>query len=121
MSQRNQAINETVGNGSTGGGAAAPSASGTIKSLGVLPAGTYRVNVVTMNAGTAETTAAGLVNMALRKGTTIVGNLLSTGQPATQVFERVTVDGAQSIQVVAVAAATAGSMYLASLTATRVA
>ena len=114
---KNEAIAATVASGAA---VSAPGAGTTVSSLGVLPAGTYRVHVTVLNAGTAETTTAGLANMILRKGASVIGNLPVTAQPVRQVFERITVDGTQSIQVAASAAAIAGSMYVASLSAVRV-
>ena len=99
---------------------AAPGSGATVVTLGVLTAGTYRVRVVAVNTGTAETTAAGLFNMILRKGTTTVMALPTISTPVEQVVERVTVDGTQSINVSTSAAAIAGSMYIASLSAVRV-
>lgn len=97
----------------------APGAQATVVTLGVLPAGTYKVSAVAYNAATAETTTAGLVNMGLYAGTGLVSQLPVGASPVRQEFERITVDGTVSINVKAVAAAIAGSIYIASLSAVR--
>lgn len=118
MPAANQAVASTV---AAGAAVAAPGASATIVTLGVLPAGTYRVSAVVVNTGTAETTAAGFQNFGFRRGTNLVSALPCLASPVRQEFERVVVDGTQSINVIAVAAAIAGSFYVASLSATRIA
>lgn len=113
--------NEALANSvSAGACVAAPGSGATVVTLGVLPAGVYRVTVVTQNAGTAETTAAGLVNMILRKGSTTLSALHTTSLVAHQRVERITVDGTQSINVATAAAAIAGSLYVATLSAVRI-
>jgi hypothetical protein len=97
----------------------APLSGNAIVTTGVLPAGTYRLHIVTHNVGTAETTAAGMFNMAIRHGSTVVGALASTTSSVRQEIERITVNGAESINVVPTVNAIAGSIYLASICATR--
>lgn len=98
---------------------AAPTAGATVVTTGVLPAGTYRVTFTTVNVGTAETTAAGLFNMAARKGSAIFTRLNASTTPVQQVVDRVTVDGTVSVNIIAEFASIAGSLYLASICATR--
>lgn len=97
----------------------APGAGATVVTLGILPAGTYRVSAVVVNAGTAETTTAGLTNMAIYRGTSNVSGLPTLATPVRQEYERITVNGAESISVKSVAAAIAGSIYVGSLSAVR--
>lgn len=101
-----------------GGAVAAPTVGATLVTTAVLPAGFYKVELLTYNAGTAETTAAGLFNINLRKGTTVVSAAPSTGQTSRMTFERISLDGTQTLNAVAIAAAIAGSMYIVSLSAT---
>jgi hypothetical protein len=98
---------------------AAPGVAATVVTLGILPAGTYKVSAVVVNTGTAETTAAGLANMGIYHGSTLVSALPTIGTPVRQEFERITVNGAESISVKSIAAAVASSMYVASLSAVR--
>lgn len=111
-----QPIVDTKG---AGAAVAAPAAGATVVTLGILPAGTYRVSAVAVNAGTAETTVAGLANIGVYRGTSLVGALPTISSPIRQEFERITVNGAESISVKSIAAAIAGSMYVASLSAVR--
>lgn len=97
----------------------APGVAATVVTLGILPAGTYRVSAVGINTGTAETTIAGLANMGLYHGATLVTALPTTSVAVRQEFERITVNGAESIAIKAIAASIAGSMYVASLSAVR--
>ncbi|MBC7594545.1 MAG: hypothetical protein H7288_11505 [Kineosporiaceae bacterium] len=116
MSIFGQAIVDTK---AAGAATAAPGVAATVVTLGILPAGTYRVSAVVVNTGTAETSTAGLANMGLYHGSTLVAALPTISAPVRQEFERVTVNGAESISVKSIAAAIAGSMYVASLSAVR--
>lgn len=104
-----------------GAAAAAPTAGVAVATIAAPPAGIYRLSVIVQNTGTAETTAAGLTNMGLYAGATLKAALPTTGSPVRQEFERVTLDGATAVTVKATAAAAAGSMYVASIIATRLA
>lgn len=97
----------------------APGAGATVVTLGVLPAGVYRVFAVAVNAGTAETSTAGLSNMGLYRGATLVSLLPVIGSPVRQDFDRITVNGSEAVAIKAVAASIAGSVYLASLSVSR--
>lgn len=110
-----------IANTVAGGAAvAAPAAGTTLSSLGVLLAGVYKVEALTMNGGTAETTPAGLMNINIRRGTNVISAMPSATQPARMVFERVQLDGTQSINaVVGAAAGTAGSVYMVTLSVVR--
>lgn len=103
-----------------GAAVAAPGAGATLSSIGVLLAGTYKVEALTLNGGTAETTAAGLMNINIRRGTNVISAMPSATQPCRMTFERVVLDGTQSINaVVGGAAAIAGSIYMVALSAVR--
>lgn len=105
---------------------AAPGAGATIATVVNPPAGTYEVVVNSFIGGT--TVAANEVtNMRLTVGGIAVGRILNSvpgtsgAVSVTQTKFRVVVNGAQSINVIAVAAATAGSIYSASIVASRIA
>lgn len=105
------------------GSVAAPGANGTVAVIVAPTPGVYRVRGFLMLTGTAETQ---LVNGKIRvNGAAITGggagSLIPTltGVLVPFDFNRVVV-GAGNIDIVAAAAATAGSIYTAMLTATRV-
>jgi hypothetical protein len=103
-----------------GNSAAAPGAIGTIVSLAAPPAGVYDVSFGYFLSGTTE---AALGNVRLRKqGVSLCGTLPSiTGAPpVTDDVKRVTLDGTQTLNLVAIVAATAGSVYNGWIIATRV-
>jgi hypothetical protein len=104
---------------SAGAAVLAPTTAATIVTLGILPAGTYKVNTLSLNTGTAETSTAGLVNIGLYHGSTLVTGLPTVGFPVPQVFERITVNGTESIALKAIGAAIAGSMYVGNLSAVK--
>lgn len=99
---------------------AAPTANTVIASITAPPPGVYRVVVELTLTGTAETATA---NARLRQNTVAVTSLptISTvGATPPIVIQRLTVTGG-NIDVQAIAGATAGSIYTAVISATRVA
>lgn len=102
------------------GTAAAPTANTVIAAITAPPPGVYRVTVELTLTGTAETATA---NARLRQNTVAVATLPTVpgiGATPPIVLPRVTVTGG-NIDVQAIAGATAGSIYTAVITATRVA
>lgn len=105
------------------GKAAAPGAGAAIASVGPLPAGTYEVEITTFITGT---TVANLEsdNMELRIGGTPVERIINpvsgTTGATSQGKMKFRYDGAAAISVNANAAATASSIYMANIVATRI-
>lgn len=103
------------------GSAVAPAANGVIVSLAIPGAGVYDVTVLAGYGGTADV----VNNMKFENNAVVVGPLYVTpvinGLPSTTRFQRVTVTGAINLTVNAVAAGGAGSVFIASISATRVA
>lgn len=102
------------------GTAAAPTANTVIAVITAPPPGVYKVTVELTLTGTAETATA---NARLRQNTVAVATVPTIpgiGATPPTVLPRVTVTGG-NIDVQAIAGATAGSVYTAVITATRVA
>lgn len=78
----------------------------------------YRVEVAVANLGTAETTAANLINIEIVNGSTTVQQLPTCSSVVRFQIERVTMSGASSLKIAAKNAAIAGSIYCASISAT---
>lgn len=100
---------------------AAPGAGIAVASLaGLTVGGIYHVTVGLILTGTAETQ---LVNARVRQNATAIGSLPSVSGIARAWIDlpRVTVGANGTIDVVAIAAATGGSVYTADITATRLA
>jgi hypothetical protein len=99
------------------GSVAAPGAGAVIAALLTVPEGIYEITVVSWEGGVIDALP---TNMYLAHGVTIVGILLSTSQPVPGRFPRVTVHDGESVSINAAAAAGVGSIYNATLVATRV-
>lgn len=99
--------------------ATAPGAGSAFCTLSAPPAGTYKIKFAWALAGTAETA---LANVRVKlNGTNYLTPMMSlsgTGRMET-VLENVTLDGLNAVQLVAVAAATAGAVYLGEIVAIR--
>lgn len=114
--------NSGVSYASANGAVTSPAAGGVLATTGILPAGTYVVNV---NANLAGTVAQGTDNNNLRVTVngatyTILPNDIVAGPQTFGPFT-VTTNGATAILVQANAAGSAGSIYAAQVTATPVA
>ena len=110
--------NTKVGTGST----TSPGAGAVLASISAPAAGTYKVTVMALLTGTAETA---LRNLRLREnGTTTVDALPSLSAPGawTEIaFERIEVnEGGGNLDVIAIAAGVVGAIYNVVLLATRV-
>lgn len=104
------------------GSATAPGAGAAIATITAPPAGVYKVNVTIVLSGTAETA---LTNLRLRENAatiaTALPSLSAAAGPVNLCFDRVEVnDGGGNLDVIAIAAATAGSVYSVVLQATRI-
>jgi len=99
--------------------AAAPAANAAVVTLTTPAKGTYQVAIDYLLDGTAETQR---VNLNLRKGSTVVADLITPGTAilVKADFFEIDLDGATSLTVNAVANATAGSVYTVRLVADRV-
>jgi hypothetical protein len=102
---------------SASGTAAAPGAGTAVATL-TPPAGTYKVSLIYQLSGTAETA---VKNLRLSgTGTTFSADFPTIGTAVvTQIIDAVTMDGVGSLRATAVAAATAGSVYTATIIASR--
>ena len=105
------------------GAVTAPGAIGTIASIATPPEGIYTVVVTIVLTGTAETA---LRNLRLRENANTVADNLPTlsasAGPVVLVFDQVEVNaGGGNLDVVSIAAATAGAIYNVVLQATRIA
>lgn len=101
---------------SAGANVTAPAAGANVVNLAAPPAGSYEVRIAA--AVGAGAVAADNGNVQLKKGAAVVlTNLPTTG--AEQALERVTLDGATALTLVAVGAATAGVVYTGRISATR--
>lgn len=99
-----------------------PGAGAVLASIAAPPAGVYRVQVTIVLSGTAETA---LANLRLRENGATVADALpslsAAAGPLTLTFDRVEVnEGGGNLDVIAIAAATAGAIYSVVLQATRV-
>lgn len=115
-----QFIADTVG---VGGSAAAPGAGAAVATLTTPPAGTYRVQVFAGLGVGAAGAAAENLNMQLQAGATVISKLAMAELQAASNFCGefiLTLDGATSLTVNAVGAATAATVYIAQITATRI-
>jgi hypothetical protein len=101
------------------GSVTAPGVNGVIASIVAPPEGVYEVAVHIALTGTAETA---LANLSLRENATSVANLPSLSTFAQRIeIPQVEVNaGGGNLNVVAIAAATAGAIYNVTLVATRV-
>ena len=99
----------------------APGAGADVVQIAGVPAGVYKVRAIIALTGTAETQ---LTNLRLRQGGTLVANLPSlptAASPVEIVLDQVEVDADNSdVDIIAIAAATAGAIYTAQLTMTRI-
>jgi len=110
----------------TGGGAvvAAPALGAAIATINGLTAGTWEVEVTTFVGGT--TAAVDASNMQFRVGATGSGTIITpvpgtTGATGVGTFKtRINLTGTSNISVNAIAAATAGSNYYASIVARKI-
>lgn len=82
------------------------------------PAGTYRVQIMVANLGTAETAATGLANFQLINGAVTISRFPTSAAPVRYEIERVTMSGSSSLKIAANVAAIAGSIYIATISAT---
>lgn len=98
------------------GVAAAPALGGTVVDLGTLEAGFYRFELITFEVGTVDTLQK---NMQLINGTAKT-DLLSTAVGARLVIPRVSIVASAVTKIIAIAAGGAGSVYCASISATRI-
>lgn len=98
------------------GSVAAPGAGASIAATASLTAGTYEVEVYSFETATIDVNT---LNMRLRRGTTTIVDLHSTAI-LTPLALRVTV-GAETLNIIAIAAAGVGSVYHAGISARRVA
>lgn len=99
--------------------AAAPGAGGDIVTM-TPPVGTYQVEASLYLSGTAETA---ILNGSLRKGAVEICKVVTPGVPslvAVTRVQRVSLDGATALHLVAIGAATAGSVYTGFISAQRV-
>jgi hypothetical protein len=107
------------------GAAAAPGAGAAVVASGTLPAGTYAIEITTLQYGTVDANGLNmyLAGPAIRNGVadSTKARLPSAATPITTVFERVTFDGATTVSIVALAAAGAGSVYAATVRLTQLA
>jgi len=101
-----------------GASVAVPGVGAVIAQLVTPPAGSYAVRTTTGQAGTVDTSTR---NMQLRKGATTLVDLPSTASPQDTELEQITVNGTQNIEVIAISAGGAGSVYMATLVANRIA
>jgi hypothetical protein len=101
------------------GSVTAPGAGAAIASIAALPPGVYEVRVHATLTGTAETA---LQNLRLRENGNTLYTLPSLSTFAlTWIFPRVEVnEGGGNLDLIAIAAATAGAIYNATLIATRI-
>jgi hypothetical protein len=101
---------------------AAPGAGAVVASIAAPPPGVYKVKLLIVLTGTAETA---LANLRLRENgatvATALPSLSAAAGPVILEFDRVEVnEGGGNLDVIAIAAATAGSVYNVVLQATRV-
>lgn len=99
----------------------APGAGAVIAEIPAPGAGTYDIRVEAEISG--SLVAMDASNLRLRRGTTVIGEVLGTPQAsgAEQLFKRIPVGAGESINVIANAAGTAGTNYYAAIQAERVA
>lgn len=103
----------------SGATTAAPAAGTTIATLAAPPAGVYAVIVTTNESGTVDTNGK---NAQLKKGSSVVVDLFTAATPSRVDLTSVTLDGSTALVVVTGAAiGGAGSIYNATIAATRVA
>jgi hypothetical protein len=102
----------------------APGAGADVVQIASVPSGVYKIRVLIALTGTAETA---LANLRLREGGNIVGDLPSLSAAAGPVeicFEQVEVnpdaDDVVDVDIIAIAAATAGAVYTIHLALTRI-
>ena len=101
---------------SAAGTAAAPGAGSAIATITAPAAGMYRVRMIYQLSGTAE---AAVKNLRLA-GTTFTADFPTVGASVIAVeVMNVSMDGAANLRALAVAAATAGSVYTVTILATR--
>jgi hypothetical protein len=107
----------------TGAGTAtAPGAGAAIASIAAPPPGVYKVCLTIVLSGTAETA---LTNLRLRENgntvATALPSLSAAAGPVNLTFDRVEVnEGGGNLDVIAIAAATAGAIYTVVINATRI-
>lgn len=101
------------------GTAAAPTANAAIATLAAPGAGVYQIEVDLGLSSTAETA---VQNAELRHGATVVGKVgfTTSSTPQKTLYQRVTVLAGEAITVNATAGAIAGSVYTATILATRI-
>jgi hypothetical protein len=103
------------------GTATAPAAGAAIATIAAPGAGTYYIQVFVAFGGTADV----FNNMQLQHGAVVVGTLYTQGAtangfPTRHVFNRITIAAAEAITVNAIAAGAVGSVYQATIIATRI-
>lgn len=109
---------DTIGQQSlqASGTSAAPGAGAAVATITTPAQGMYRVRMTYQLSGTAETA---VKNLRLA-GATFTGDFPTIGTAITTVVvDNVSMDGAANLRAVAVAAATAGSVYTVTIVATR--
>lgn len=103
---------------SAAGQATQPAAGAAIATIAAPGAGTYRVDVTCLQAGTVD--SANLADLELRHGATVVGKVPSAAVGLPVTFPRVVVLAGEAISVNATAQPAAASVMVAALVATRI-
>lgn len=102
------------------GAVTSPGVGAVIATTPALPAGVYSVLIVTFLGGSAPV-AADFSNWQLKHGAVSAGGLLGAPTPLQCERERITVAASEAITVNSPAAGTAGTIYAAFVSATRIA